>query len=179
MEELLFGEEINQEVDFSNIFNKVPVTISEVKSPADGLVLSLANRGKVDISYIAELCQIDKHKVIETLKGSILQNPLTWNEKYDEGWETKEEYLAERGAVERACSEIVLIADIVHTEQHGRHQGDDHHTHNALRVDGVVNVHATSLCRVVGHVKEGLKAVEHRAEGMQLTTLLEVRLHLI
>ena len=37
----------------------------------------------------------------------------------------------------------------------------------------------TSLCRVVGHVKEGLKAVEHRTEGMQLATLLEVRLYLI
>ena len=94
MEELLFGEEINQEVDFSNIFNKVPITASEVKSPADGLVLSLANRGKVDLSYIAELCHIDKHQVIEELNGAILQNPLTWHEKYDEGWETKEEYLS-------------------------------------------------------------------------------------
>ena len=60
-----------------------------------------------------------------------------------------------------------------------QHQGDDHHTHNALRVDGVVNVHATSLRRVVRHVKEGLKAVEHRTEGMQLATLFEVRLYLI
>ena len=56
---------------------------------------------------------------------------------------------------------------------------EDHHTHNALRVDGIVNIHATSLRRVVGHVKEGLKAVEHRTEGMQLATLLEVRLYLI
>ena len=80
--------------------------------------------------------------------------------------EAIEEDLEKTSTCEGARSEIVLIADIVHTEQHGWHQSDDHHTHNALRVDGIVNVHATSLRRVVGHVKEGLKAVEHRAEGM-------------
>ncbi len=87
--------DFNQEVDFSNIFtpdqndnNIKPDSIS------DGLILSLSNRGKVDIPYICEICQTDKYQVIQELRGSIFQNPNTWNEQIDQGWETKEEYLS-------------------------------------------------------------------------------------
>ena len=92
---LNLGEEINQEVDFTNIFNASPIIdATKAQSISDGLIMSLSNRGKVDIKYIADLCQKDKHEVIDELKGSIFQNPLTWNEKVEEGWETKEEYLS-------------------------------------------------------------------------------------
>ena len=94
MEELLaFNEEINQEVDFSNIFNNA-INVNKVDSISDGLVMSLANRGKVDIQYIADLCQKEKSEVLQELRGVILQNPNTWNGKAYEGWETKEEYLS-------------------------------------------------------------------------------------
>ena len=94
MEELFaFNEEINQEVDFSNIFNNV-VQVDKVDSISDGLVMSLANRGKVDIQYIADLCSKEKSEVLQELRGTILQNPNTWNGKAYEGWETKEEYLS-------------------------------------------------------------------------------------
>ena len=90
-----YDVDINQEVDFSNIFlsntnnqNIKPESIS------DGLVLSLSNRGKVDIEYICEICQKDKYDVIQELRGSIFQNPCSWHEEITEGWETKEEYLA-------------------------------------------------------------------------------------
>ena len=87
--------DINQEVDFSNIFASDNIVINtKPQSVADGLILSLSNRGKVDIPYICELCQTDKYQVIQELRGSIFQNPNTWNEKIDQGWETKEEYLS-------------------------------------------------------------------------------------
>lgn len=90
-----FDVEINQEVDFSNIFasNNSHKNI-KAESISDGLVLSLSNRGKVDIPYICEICQKDKCEVLQELKGSIFQNPNTWKEQIDQGWETKEEYLS-------------------------------------------------------------------------------------
>ena len=93
MEEILIGEEINQEVDFTNIFNN-GININKVDSISDGLVLSLTNHGKVDIQYIADLCQKETSEVLQELRGSIFQNPNTWNENPNEGWETKEEYLS-------------------------------------------------------------------------------------
>lgn len=63
-------------------------------SPADGLILSLTNLGKVDIEYIAEISGTDCKKVIESLRGSIYQNPATWGECFYKGWETAEEYLS-------------------------------------------------------------------------------------
>ena len=60
----------------------------------DGLILSLANLGRVDIEYIASITGEDLKTVITTLKGAIYQNPDTWNECFYKGWETAEEYLS-------------------------------------------------------------------------------------
>lgn len=60
----------------------------------DGLILSLSNLGRVDIEYIASVTGEDYKTVIGTLKGSIYQNPETWNECFYQGWETAEEYLS-------------------------------------------------------------------------------------
>ncbi len=57
-------------------------------------MLSLANLGKVDIEYIAAISGSDLKTVIQTLRGSIYQNPATWNECFYKGWETAEEYLS-------------------------------------------------------------------------------------
>ncbi len=63
-------------------------------TPSDGLILSLANLGKVDIEYIASITNKSYKEVISTLKGSIYQNPLTWGECFYKGWESAEEYLS-------------------------------------------------------------------------------------
>ena len=63
-------------------------------SISDGLVLSLANLGKVDIEYIAAIASSDPKSVIQALRGSIYQNPEIWNECFYKGWETAEEYLS-------------------------------------------------------------------------------------
>lgn len=64
------------------------------ESIADGLVYSLSNLGKVDIEYISFITGEDYKTVISSLKGSIYQNPKTWNECFYKGWETADEYLS-------------------------------------------------------------------------------------
>ena len=63
-------------------------------SVADALVMSLATLGRVDIEYISAITDKDYKTVICALKGSIYQNPETWNECFYQGWETAEEYLS-------------------------------------------------------------------------------------
>ena len=65
-----------------------------VSSISDGLIMSLSNFGKVDIEYIATITSDSYRTVIDVLKGSIYQNPETWNECFYLGWETAEEYLS-------------------------------------------------------------------------------------
>ncbi|MBQ6570169.1 MAG: DEAD/DEAH box helicase family protein [Clostridia bacterium] len=64
------------------------------ESPADGLWLSLENLGRVDIEYIAEITDSPVREVISALRGSIYQNPDTWDECFYKGWETAEQYLS-------------------------------------------------------------------------------------
>ncbi|MBR2043658.1 MAG: DEAD/DEAH box helicase family protein [Clostridia bacterium] len=63
-------------------------------SISDGLILSLSNLAKVDIEYISSITGEDYKTVICALKGSIYQNPETWEECFYKGWETAEEYLS-------------------------------------------------------------------------------------
>lgn len=65
-----------------------------VESIPDALIMSLTTLGRVDIEYIASITGATYKTVISTLKGSIYQNPLTWNECFYQGWETAEEYLS-------------------------------------------------------------------------------------
>ena len=58
------------------------------------MILSLNTLGRVDIEYISSVTGADYKTVISTLKGSIYQNPQTWNECFYKGWETADEYLS-------------------------------------------------------------------------------------
>lgn len=69
---------------------------THVDTIGDGLVLSLANLGRVDIEYIAAISETDCPRVSKALKGLIYQNPLTWNKQPYAGWETADEYLSGR-----------------------------------------------------------------------------------
>ena len=82
-------------LDWSNIFNSdVRTQGVHTESIPDALIMSLSTLGKVDIEYISSVTGADYKTVISTLKGSIYQNPLTWNECFYQGWETSEEYLS-------------------------------------------------------------------------------------
>ncbi len=82
-------------LDWNNAFNSdVRTQGIHTESIPDALILSLTTLGKVDIEYISSITGEDYKTVISTLKGSIYQNPLTWNECFYKGWETAEEYLS-------------------------------------------------------------------------------------
>ena len=63
------------------------------ESISDALIISLTNLGRVDIEYISQITGETCKTVIETLKGSIYQNPETWDKCFYKGWETADEYL--------------------------------------------------------------------------------------
>ncbi len=82
-------------MDWENIFMSDERTQNiHAESIADGLVLSLTTLGRVDIEYISSITGEDYKTVICTLKGSIYQNPETWDECFYKGWETADEYLS-------------------------------------------------------------------------------------
>ena len=64
------------------------------ESPGDGLWLSLEHLGRVDMEYIAEITGQPIGSVMGALRGSVYQNPETWNECFYKGWETADEYLS-------------------------------------------------------------------------------------
>lgn len=82
-------------LDWNNVFDSDERTQGiHADSVSDALVMSLTTLGKVDIEYIASISGTDYKEAILSLKGSIYQNPDTWNECFYKGWETSEEYLS-------------------------------------------------------------------------------------
>ncbi len=82
-------------LDWENVFNSDSRTEGvHVDSISDGLIKSLSELGRVDIEYISAITSEDYKTVICALKGSIFQNPDTWNECFYKGWETSDEYLS-------------------------------------------------------------------------------------
>lgn len=65
-----------------------------IDSIPDALVRSRHELGRVDIEYISAVTGADCKSVIGALKGSIFQNPETWEECFYKGWEMAEEYLS-------------------------------------------------------------------------------------
>ena len=93
-------EKQKEKVQESPIIN-LDMSLDDLDTPVesstnvyDALILSLANKAKVDIHYISISCGLTKDEVIDSLKGIIFQNPETWNEDKYHGWETADEYLS-------------------------------------------------------------------------------------
>ena len=83
--------------DWTNLFEGSEETKGVFASSiSDALILSLNNLGEVNIEYMAEITGEDCKTVIESLKGSIYQNPETWDECFYKGWETADNYLSGR-----------------------------------------------------------------------------------
>lgn len=82
-------------VSWENVFDTDPRTEGiHVDSISDALIKSLSNLGRVDIEYMSSITGAEYEEVINALRGSIYQNPLTWGECFYKGWETAEEYLS-------------------------------------------------------------------------------------
>lgn len=81
-------------LDFVNSYDDDARANIHCDSISDGLLVSLDALGMVDIEFIASITGEEMKTVIETLKGSIYQNPLHWNECFYKGFETADEYLS-------------------------------------------------------------------------------------
>lgn len=81
-------------MDYTNSFEDDERTNIQCDTISEGLLVSLDALGIVDIEFIAAITGEDMRTVIETLKGSIFQNPLHWEECFYKGWETADEYLS-------------------------------------------------------------------------------------
>lgn len=68
-------------------------TAAEFQSIPDALVSSIHKFGRVNMKYILSVTGEPIENIIKSLKGSVYQNPETWNSQPDEGWETANEYL--------------------------------------------------------------------------------------
>ena len=62
--------------------------VTSVDTASEALAVSLAEKAKVDLDYMAELTGKSKEEMTEELAGVIFQNPLT------DQWETADEYLS-------------------------------------------------------------------------------------
>lgn len=93
--------EETHEVTKSDFFSKRTVKhvteITHVDTPQEALFVSMDTLGKLDIPYMAKLCEKEPDEVIEALKADnlIYLNPKKANpEKPYEGWEEASEYLS-------------------------------------------------------------------------------------
>lgn len=86
--------DLNSDWDLLEGTEEVPENSEEIERVGDALVKSLKRLAKVDIKYIADISDKIPDEVIKILKGSIYQNPDTWNGNAYEGWETADEYLS-------------------------------------------------------------------------------------
>lgn len=81
-------------MDFTNAFEEDVRANVHCDTIAEGLLVCMDALGMVDIEFISAITGEEMKTVIETLKGSIFQNPLHWNECFYKGWETTDEYLS-------------------------------------------------------------------------------------
>ena len=82
-------------LDWENAFsNDIRTQGVHTESVSDALIMSLSELARVDIEYIASVTDKDYKTVIGELKGSIYQNPDTWDECFYKGWESADEYLS-------------------------------------------------------------------------------------
>lgn len=82
-------------LDWENVFNSdVRTEGIHADSPSDALVMSLVTLGRVDIEYMSSITGLEYREVIGALRGSIYQNPQSWDECFYKGWETADEYLS-------------------------------------------------------------------------------------
>ena len=71
------------------------IPIESADNAVDGLKISLAEKGKVDIKYISMLTHQNQDEVVQELDGLIYKNPIRSNtDDIYTGYETADEYLS-------------------------------------------------------------------------------------
>ena len=82
------GEVIGKADMFYKRTIKKHTVATSVDTPAEALALSLGEKAKVDIPYMASLCKKAEDELVFDLEGIIFLNPIT------DKWETADEYLS-------------------------------------------------------------------------------------
>ena len=65
-----------------------PEPVTSVDTPSEALALSIGEKAKVDVPFMAQLCGKSEQEVTDELAGAIFRNPVT------QQWETSDEYLS-------------------------------------------------------------------------------------
>ena len=89
LEDLNEDGTLKQKADmFTKRTIKKAVAVTSVETATEALALSLNERAKVDLTYMAQLTGKSEEKIAEELVGVIFKNPLT------DQWESGDEYLS-------------------------------------------------------------------------------------
>ena len=78
-----------------------PEPVTSVDTPSEALALSIGEKAKVDVPFMAELCGKTEQEVTEELAGVIFRNPVT------QMWVTADEYLSDNVREKLATAETV------------------------------------------------------------------------
>ena len=65
-----------------------PEPVTSVDTPSEALALSIGEKARVDVPFMAQLCGKPEQEVTDELAGAIFRNPVT------QQWETSDEYLS-------------------------------------------------------------------------------------
>ena len=78
-----------------------PEPVTSVDTPSEALALSIGEKAKVDVPFMAELCGKTEQEVTEELAGVIFRNPVT------QAWVTADEYLSGNVREKLATAETI------------------------------------------------------------------------
>ena len=65
-----------------------PEPVTSVDTPSEALALSIGEKAKVDVPFMAQLCGKPEQEITDELAGAIFRNPVT------QEWETSDKYLS-------------------------------------------------------------------------------------
>ncbi len=82
-----------------------PRAVTDIKTAQDALLISLGERGRVELEHVASLLKRRVADVVPELKGAIYLNPQT------DRWETEDEYLSGNVRAKLAAAEAAVLSD--------------------------------------------------------------------
>ena len=82
----------------ADIFTKRTIkpheVVTSVDTASEALALSIAEKARVDLPYMAQLTGLPEEKLAEDLQGVIFRDPNRASVTFSEGWQTADEYLS-------------------------------------------------------------------------------------
>ena len=82
----------------ADIFTKRTIkpheVVTSVDTASEALALSIAEKARVDLPYMAQLTGLPEEKLAEDLQGVIFRDPNRASVAFSEGWQTADEYLS-------------------------------------------------------------------------------------